>query len=619
MGSDPSDELSTQERLRSLRRRRVLQVLGGAGSITLAGCGGTGDGDGGDGDGGGDGGGGDGDGDGDDGDVIDNPTFTEPGGPPPDSQEANPYNVDDNFAGWSGPDWVRPTVFNGNRGEWYNRTVENWDYDGETMTIEFNDNYTWTDGETITAEDFVTRTVLNMYTGAPIGDFLESIEATEEFTVVATLDDEFAGMQEEVFLQQIFHWSSSSYAAPSKTFGEYVERFRNAENEDEIKSIQEDLLSLSIPPEDATWSGVAVWEERDERRQLKKVRDDFPNTDDINFTDLESIYGVQEEEGILGGAIDSAFSSIPEGEVPGDYEEQGSVPVYMGHALLFQHDHELYGMPEVRQAIGHMMDNQTFHNVIETHGTHLEIEHQTGMPPQYAEESLGGDTDFLTDYSGHNHDRAAELLQEAGFSQDGDTWMTPNGEEWTPEVYAPEWWPEIAQFAASELQAFGLNAEARSAEWSTFNKDVNVNGDFGLAWTFIGATFLPISYYDFEGTFKSETFNDVYNIGPELEVPMPVGDPEGDLETVDAGELVDELLFAESDEEAVELVKQLSWIYNQALPAYQFDTYSDTWVWNTEDWDLPDDDHWLWHTPHPMYLVFEEGEIQAAPGTSSQV
>ena len=566
----------------------------------------------------------------DDADDVDEPddvVFTTAGGDDPEPLEMNPYNPDASWGGWSGQTWIRPTVFDTAESEWHHRTVDDWAYDDETMTINFNDDYSWTNGDPVTAYDFVAKINLEMYTGAPVGDYFESFIAEDDYTAVGQLADEFVGMAESIMLQQVFHWADSAYDTPWEFYGEFVEDFREAESEEDFDAVDEALLEFSLDPreDDAPFSGVTDFVDLDERRMLWRVRDDFPNTENIDFEDWESVIGMSEEEAARTGSFDVNFGRPGEPEEwDPRIEQRGDVPVAMGHALVFnQRDYDHLAPREVRHAFAHMIDNDLFVEVVETHGNHLPVEHQTGMPPEYAEEWLGGETDFLTNHHGHDYDRAAELLVEAGYEENGDTWLRPDGEEFTPELFVPQWWPEVIEFATAEIQSFGINAESRVAEWPTFDEQVNRDANFEIAWTFVGATFMPHPFFDYQRTFTGVLEGgadvvDVWGIDPEFDIPMPRGDPGGNIETVDTRELVDDLLFVDDEEEEIELIQELAWVYNQALPYYQFDSYHDQWIWNVEDWDLPDEDHWVWTTPHPQYLVFEEGLIQANPGTDSQ-
>jgi len=56
----------------------------------------------------------------------------------------------------------------------------------------------------------------------------------------------------------------------------------------------------------------------------------------------------------------------------------------------------------------------------------------------------------------------------------------------------------------------------------------------------------------------------------EFEIPMPVGDPDGDMETVDIYDTLGEMRQADDQEALVEAVQKVGWIGNQLMPFWYF-------------------------------------------------
>jgi peptide/nickel transport system substrate-binding protein len=106
--------------------------------------------------------------------------------------------------------------------------------------------------------------------------------------------------------------------------------------------------------------------------------------------------------------------------------------------------------------------------------------------------------------------------------------------------------------------------------------------------------------------------DNVWNTPAELEVPMPVGDPDGDLETINVHERTAELPSLAGDE-LEETVTTLSWAFNQTLPVIPLVTENGGFVYWTDRWEYPDREEAIWGLTRGREAMFATGAISASP------
>lgn len=69
---------------------------------------------------------------------------------------------------------------------------------------------------------------------------------------------------------------------------------------------------------------------------------------------------------------------------------------------------------------------------------------------------------------------------------------------------------------------------------------------------------------------------------------MPVGDPDGSLDTIDVHGLMDELSTNSDEDRNREIVQELAWAYNQSVPQIPIWFRYGQMFLNTSDWEWPD-------------------------------
>lgn len=143
-----------------------------------------------------------------------------------------------------------------------------------------------------------------------------------------------------------------------------------------------------------------------------------------------------------------------------------------------------------RQALNMVIDRQELVDVA-TSGVNPALTSVTGLPLPAGEEFLSAE------YAGQEHEVDVEgaraLLEDAGYTWDGDTLMDPDGEEVTFELVNPAGWNDyltaldLIKNSAAEL---GAMAEVNPVNQDGWFADIIPGGDFQatLHWTDGGAT-----------------------------------------------------------------------------------------------------------------------------------
>jgi len=198
-------------------------------------------------------------------------------------------------------------------------------------------------------------------------------------------------------------------------------------------------------------------------------------------------------------------------------------PIYSGPALLmnFATLGDAFGDKRARQGIAHAMDGDEigFFSLAESG---VKIEYQTGVSDNIitgwlSEEDLGALNAYAPD-----PDQAAVLLEEAGWTRDGDAWMTPAGEPAAFELMFPAEfadWSAAGQTLAQQLTDFGIAVEPRAVTFTQVGPDVN-QGNFQLAIQAWGSSTNPHPHFGYVQAFFTNNTLAINDGGAGIDFPL---------------------------------------------------------------------------------------------------
>ncbi|AEH39083.1 ABC transporter substrate-binding protein [Halopiger xanaduensis] len=575
----------TRARYRSLSRRRLLQTTAGGATVLAAGCaGGTGSGD--------------------DQILVDGDHHWM------DEAELNPYAGDST----GGAIWrffpalalysTEATFYEGGSedehvtyGEFRPGSAAEWDHTGDQMSITLREDWQWDSGDEVTADDLVTRLRLDKYDETDTWDFVEQVYADGEKTVVLEFDAEY---DEELFLHTFFLPGMTVNTPPEidgeqTKFGEILEALEESTTDSEIDDRMTELMEYSWAPGDLALAGPYSVETVTRDTLILEPNDGF--WEPVAFDEFETrtvgLGGTgADTQQVLSNETDLGPILTPEmlEEMASALHmaiKQGAFGVGLGFNL--QGDGP-YTDRNFRRAVAYVLDaqriaegsNPLLYGVPEYAATNL-------ITTEQAEDILG---DRIGDFELYERDtdRAAELMREAGYERDGDAWVDDGGEQVVLQLDTTQWdgYPELGNQSTELLESFGIDVEFEVMQESSYVDMIWGEGS-GLEAAF--ATWGDGHPYP---AFQ-EAFSDwsQWNTPAELEVPMPIGDPEGDLETVNVRELTQQIPD-QTGEELSETLVELSWAFNQSLPVVPLVSENMGVTYWTDDWAFPGRDDPIW-------------------------
>ncbi|MFC6734086.1 ABC transporter substrate-binding protein [Haladaptatus sp. DYSN1] len=509
--------------------------------------------------------------------------------------------------------------FNPQTGEFLPRIAEEFSVADGILTVTMSDSYGWASGDPITAHDFATHYKILKGMEYGVGELFDSIEATDDRTVEISLT---APDTSRNILGMEFLISAAS--TPESLYGDYAKRFDEASSEDETKAIQKELQELTINPWDSSMedlhaktSGPFKMSEFNNQFVLMEPNEHYPNADNLNYS-LE--YQIVRDANALmsllkADKLDAEVWAMSNEFLEGlpDHHDAWITPKFGGNAIMFMMNDDVYGNRDVRMALNYILDQQQMakaSNFVATPVTHF-----TGMPDSVTESYIPADT--LDKFSTYEPDteKATQHLENAGFSVEDDSVYMPNGDEWNlvlPVDSNSQDRIKESTIAVQQLNDFGINAEMKVSDASTYWKRYR-EGDWTIAsWAF-GERWNPLPYYDYKFLYSGETSGPAWNRLSEVEVqaPYPIGDPNGDLQTVDYREKISALQKASGDKEA-ELITELGWVFNQNMFVIPVSHETRQQVVTSDAWNYPNKDEYNGTRYGVMTReMIREGKLQA--------
>lgn len=483
---------------------------------------------------------------------------------------------------------------NAESGELVPHIVEDVQIDGETMTATVNTDYGWSNGTPITAKDLETMVTIRIAHDYSVSNFVESVSASDDETAEFQLTGQ---ANPEILKQQVF---LTNLETSHEVYGEYATRFKEASGEEEMKAIKEDLQNLSITFDENVdkliTSGPVKFSDVNNKRVKMVPNEHHPHSDAINFDGLEflwvkdsssaqSLLKSDQLDAMEGQQSRSFLDSLP------DHHETTVLPEFGGNSIDFYLQDDLYGDVQVRQAFNYLIDQKLMSRASDF--VSEPVKYMAGMPDFLAEQYIPSET--LQQFPAYERDpeKAASLLQDAGFSKEGGTWHKPNGDEWKPSISvasgSTDRIKEIS-VAVANLKQAGVQAEMSIQESSTYWKSIRQR-DYKIATYAWGDRGNRHPYFDYDYMWIGRQFNEkneAWNGLPdEIEVPGTVGDPSSSTETWNIREMTTELGKTQDTNRQQELITKLAWAYNQYVVKLPVSHSSANVIMTRDHWNFP--------------------------------
>jgi peptide/nickel transport system substrate-binding protein len=609
----------------ALRRRRYLTAVGAGLVGGVAGCSGDGGGDGngngggggdGDGDGGGDGGdgGGDGgDGGGDGGDGGSSATFVQ------NTEAQNISNLHVNM--------YSPTKTSGDLANllfdptaWYNRRsadfvsniITDWDFGGDPYTVTVSEDYTWHNGEPVTAEDVAVGYKLDIGTQGPPADFIDGIDA------VQVVDDTTVEMTPKKSVGAniaAYGLLPGDLNTPRTEYTQFVESFADASTEDEKKEARKSLINWKWNLDDAYGNGPFELTKVGDITYSMELFEDHPFADEFNFSNYEIEQANEEQafQAAKAGKLDGIQAGMTKTMV-NNLKEKGWTLKGQPWGFGFFLNVNYQKLPAFRDRRVRWAVNYAINKELATKDSiqYRPVKRPTGMIQTWngnAWKILDVDPETFISYE-QDQEKAANLLREAGLSKENGSWVTSDGKPLNlgkiPFIskYAPVvnmWRSVIAQ-----LNEFGIKAEMGGTSPADWNQKLRAGNYTAANAAWGGFSLHP--YYNFRWNIKGGTgggydvfhqsdfrkFGEEGEAAYEVEIP-PIGEQDADpSETLNLLDALDTIFSTGDNQERIELYRKLAWWQNWDLGQIILEEFDGPNTFIAPDWELPPNEEAVW-------------------------
>ncbi len=392
--------------------------------------------------------------------------------------------------------------------KWERLLAESWAFDAaaKTFTLTIKKGLTWNDGSPLTSKDVLSTFWCRRVMRQTEWGFVTAIEATDEHTVVFTMNNPSSVVERYVLRAPVM---------ADATYGRFARRaeklFAAGDDLDsaEGKALNEDLQSYrpKNPEREVLTSGPFRYDFGSiTNAQLTLVKNDKGFAADTVKFDTITLYAGESASSItplvLSKEVDYATHGFAVAEEREFVKKKVRVirpPVYSGPALYFNLDK----LPEfrdvrVRRALAHAVDRKA-NGTFALGRSGVGVRSMAGFSDILVPDWLSDEEQAKLDPYDYDQDKAASLLEEAGWRKVGDAWNKPDGTKASYSLMFPgEWadWSTAGTNLARQLSGFGITVRPRGVSANQQPIDVD-KGAFELAIQAWGSSSHPHPHFSF--------------------------------------------------------------------------------------------------------------------------
>jgi peptide/nickel transport system substrate-binding protein len=457
-----------------------------------------------------------------------------------------------------------------------------WSEDYTSVVITARDGVTWSDGESFTADDIAFTFQLIKDNPAFDTSALKITDiSVDGSTVTLGFEQSLFVKQNKVLLTRIVPEHVWKDAGDPTTFT----------NEDAVGTGPYTLSkftsqSVELASRDDYWGGeVAV-----------------PTLYFVSYADNTAL-----TTALVGGDADWAQIFIP--NVQSAYIDKDPehniywAPAGLGIDTLFVNTQtKPFDDVAFRQAINKVIDRDAHAEIAREGGVPV-ITSVTGLPTPV------GDSFISDEYQGEDYevdvDGAKEILEDAGYTWDGDTLIDPDGEAVTFELAVPQGWADYVtgiSLISDSVKALGVEATVNTPDADNWTEDLST-GDFQAA---------------IHWTDSAETPYDFYSDQMDGRFLQPIGEAAnynyGRFDSEEATQALETYATTTDEAERQEALDTIEKIYVEEVPAMPVGTRPIISQYNTRDyvgWPS-DEDPYVDADPTQPTMVYILTKLQPA-------
>lgn len=447
---------------------------------------------------------------------------------------------------------------------YYPEIAESWTLGKHVVTFHLRPSAKWQDGKPLTSKDVVTSLLVAGADYNPVWAGITSIETPDEHTVTVNLQDWVVPQNALERMLKVVIVSDSQFgqfvakSGFDATLKSYWKTYNilhptagsiaKAAATPAGKALAAASGKLTkFNPKNLNGNGPYTLKSANVSGILYQKWDGFWDAKKITapYIQLYPMSSATEYGAIIGGTIDEEFDSqynspqVARMRATGT-AHYGVIPSPVQQlSLIFNFSHYPFNLLAVRQAFAHIIDRK---DLVRrgSGGTVVQnstpVETPDGINFAHAEQYLTKAQFAKLNHYPHDLDKAASLLQGAGFTKKDGKWYTPKGDPFKftltePASYAQ--FTEDGQIIAGYLKDFGIDVQVEQVDQGTWSVK-SQSGDYAVTQNFMdwGGSRSPIT--DFAAGFGqpappswnypiSYSGNGPCNcgigIGPEADVP----------------------------------------------------------------------------------------------------
>ena len=446
--------------------------------------------------------------------------------------------------------------------------------DADTLNVKLRQGVMWSDGNEVTAQDVVdTFDILRLQNNSA-WDYLASIEMLGDYEL-----NFYMSVPSTVVERYVVRRSPM----PSSIYSEWAQKLRDLvadgkTNEDpEWAQLTEQFNSFR--PETLVVNGPYTID----IPSITNAQFDMPKNEDSYWADqalFDKIVNFNGETDTISAVVLSKdIDYATQGFAPATEQsmmESGirvlRPPTYSGASLKMN-----FGkLPQlldkrVRQAMAHAMDRDQA-GYVSLADSGVGVKMMAGMSDNLVPNWMDEDAAASLNPYEYDLDKANALMEEAGWTKDGDFWKDPDGNEAAYELMFPA---EFADYSATgtnvaeQLTAFGFNISPRAVTHTQVGPDVT-DGKFDMTIQAWGNSANPHPHYSYVQAFFTQ--NTRTNQPAERGMDFPLMQ-----ETEVAGEVdIEAMVVASGEGMSVDVQKEqiteIAMVFNELLniiPLYE--------------------------------------------------
>ena len=486
--------------------------------------------------------------------------------------------------------------------------------EADIFQVQLREGVQWSDGSDVSSQDVVDTFDILRLQGNTVWNYLDSIEAVDPLTVNFHMSRPASVIERYVIRRSVL---------PSSVYGEWAQQARDlfetgATNEDgEWRQLLDQFNQYK--PEEVVANGPYTIDQASiTNAQMALVKNESSYwADTANFDRIINYNGETDTISavVLSGDIDYARHGFAPATEQAMIEEGLRIlrpPTFGGGSLIMNFGN----LPQlrdkrVRQAMAHAIDREQA-GIVSLADSGVPVEYMTGMSDNHVAQWV--DDEAAASFNPYEYDleKAAALLEEAGWTRDGDMWKDPDGQNAEFDII---FGAEQADYSATglnvaeQLTAFGFNVTPRAITHTQVGPDI-LAGRFDMAIQTWGSTTDAHPHYSFVTAFITRNATSEGDVERGIDFPLV-------QETDVAGEIdIQELVIASAEgldtDQQREQVTRISQVFNELLPIIPlYERYGNNPVLEgvrVKPW--PEDDaliyqNALYADPFPTMMMFE--------------